>query len=87
MRIAVNDELHNLESGLAKAWLVLAKGGRLVVISFHEGEDRIVKNQFREWAKNGLGKILTNKPIQAQSLEIIKNPRSRSAKLRAIIKK
>jgi 16S rRNA (cytosine1402-N4)-methyltransferase len=86
LRIAVNGELENLEKVLPVAFSILAPGGRLVVISFHSLEDRIVKNFFNQKSKDGLAKILTKKPVTAESAEIGKNPRSRSAKLRAILK-
>jgi 16S rRNA (cytosine1402-N4)-methyltransferase len=88
LRIAVNDELENLKKALPQAVDILEKGGRLVVISFHSLEDRIVKNYFKEKAKGGLPivKILTKKPITPSPEEIKQNPRSRSAKLRAICK-
>ncbi|MAG44963.1 16S rRNA (cytosine(1402)-N(4))-methyltransferase [bacterium] len=83
LRIAVNDEINNLIKVLPQAVSVLAKNGRLAVISFHSKEDRIVKNFFRY--SNGL-EILTKKPIQPSMDEIRKNTRSRSAKLRAVKK-
>jgi len=83
LRMAVNDELGVLESGLKQAVGVLSPGGRIVVISFHSLEDRIVKNFFRE---NTALKILTPKPIIASTEEISQNPKARSAKLRAAIK-
>lgn len=83
LRIAVNDELNNLKKALPQALEILAKGGKLVVISFHSLEDRIVKNFFKNQAKEGLVKILTKKPIRPSREEIQINPRSRSAKLRA----
>lgn len=86
LRIAVNDELGNLTAFLPDALDCLSFGGRLVVISFHSLEDRIVKNFFKEKEKSGLVKILTPKPVIATDQEIAINPRSRSAKLRAIIK-
>jgi 16S rRNA (cytosine1402-N4)-methyltransferase len=86
LRIAVNDELNNLQKVLPQSFQVLEKGGRVVVISFHSLEDRIVKNYFKEISKKGLAKILTKKPVRPTEEEIIKNPRSRSAKLRAILK-
>ncbi len=83
LRLAVNDELGNLEKFLPQTRDLLADGGRLVVISFHSLEDRIVKNFFRLNAQNGHFLLLTKKPLQASFDEIAKNPRSRSAKLRA----
>jgi 16S rRNA (cytosine1402-N4)-methyltransferase len=86
LRIAVNNELENLKIALPQAIEVLEKGGRLVVISFHSLEDRIVKNFLKEKEREGKIKILTKKPIQPSKEEIIKNPRSRSAKLRCALK-
>jgi len=83
LRIVVNDELENLKQGIEQAAEILMPGGRLVVISFHSLEDRIVKNFFKE---NKSLKTLIKKPIMANEEEIKKNPRSRSAKLRAAIK-
>ncbi len=82
LRIYVNHELENLEQGLDAAIRIVKKGGRIVVISFHSLEDRIVKNFFRDKAKEDKVSILTKKPIQATWEEIRKNPRARSAKLR-----
>ena len=82
LRIAVNSELENLEEALPKAFRLLQKGGRLLVISFHSGEDAIVKHFFQ-----GIkGEILTDKPVIADTQEIEANPRARSAKLRVIEK-
>lgn len=78
LRITVNDELVSLKKGLLGAQRLLKPGGRLVVISFHSLEDRIVKEFFR----NGPWKIVTKKPIRARSEELARNPRSKSAKLR-----
>ncbi len=86
LRIAVNDELGALEEGLAKAWTLLGLKGRLVVISFHSLEDRIVKNFFKKKSMEGEGLILIKKPVTPSEEEIFLNPRSRSAKLRAIKK-
>ncbi len=82
-RIATNDELGSLEAFLAAAPGLLAPGARLAVISFHSLEDRLVKHAFRDWAKRGLGEVLTKKPVEASAEETAANPRSRSAKLRA----
>lgn len=85
LRIAVNDELGALREGLAGALEVLGLGGRLVVISFHSLEDRIVKQFFLEQARAAVPRvrILTRKPLTPRAEEIRANPRSRSAKLRA----
>jgi len=86
LRIAVNDELENIKRVLPQAVSVLASEGRLVLISFHSLEDRIVKNFFASEAKKGILKILTKKPVTAGREELGKNPRSRSAKLRVAVK-
>jgi 16S rRNA (cytosine1402-N4)-methyltransferase len=83
LRIAVNEELSSLEDALDKGIEALKPGGRICVISFHSLEDRIVKNTFREFAKNGILEILTKKPARPKEEETRNNPRSRSAKLRA----
>jgi len=83
LRIAVNDELNNLEKALPQALNILKPGGRIAVISFHSLEDRIIKNFLKEKAKENILKILTKKPIKPSLEEIKINPRSRSAKLRA----
>ena len=87
LRIATNDELENIKRVLPQAISLLSPGGRLVVISFHSLEDRIVKNFLANESKNETIKILTKKPATASRDELGKNPRSRSAKLRAAIKK
>lgn len=86
LRIATNQELENLRLVLPQAMEVLKENGRIVVISFHSLEDRIVKNFFREKAKEEKLKILTKKPVRANEEEIQKNPRAHSAKLRAAVK-
>ncbi len=89
LRIAVNDELAGLEDGLESGIRVLVPGGRIVAISFHSLEDRIVKNTFRKWALPRDGRrsaglrILTRKPLRPGAAEVEQNPRARSAKLRA----
>jgi len=85
LRIAVNDELKNLEQVLPQILEVLEKGARIVIISFHSLEDRIVKNFFRENQKKGRLQILFKKPLIPCLEEIEKNPKARSAKLRAAI--
>ena len=84
LRIAVNNELDNLKEGLNQSLRVLEKKGKLVVISFHSLEDRIVKKFFEE-NKEQL-KILTKKPIIPSKKEVQENPRARSAKLRTALK-
>jgi len=101
IRIEVNDELRNIGQGLDQALKILSKGGRILVISYHSLEDRIVKRKFRYWAKDCICppdfpvcrcnkkkevEILTKKPIRPTKKEVELNPRSRSAKLRAIEK-
>ena len=83
LRIFVNRELDDLKALLEAAPRVLKPGGRLVMISFHSLEDRIVKDALREGAKQGWYRLLTKKPVTAGEDEIDRNPRSRSAKMRA----
>ena len=99
VRIAVNDELGALERALPLLRNRLAPGGVLAVISYHSGEDRIVKNALRDWSRdcvcppkqlqctcggrNALGQLITRKAIKAGAKEIEINPRSRSSRLRA----
>lgn len=86
LRIAVNDELRALEEALSKIWVALLPESRLLVISFHSLEDRIVKRFMKGKALSGEGVLLNKKPLIPSSLEIERNPRSRSAKLRIIEK-
>ena len=83
LRIETNNELKNLESALGQSERILKPGGRIVVISFHSLEDRIVKNFLRDGKKIGKWGILTKKPITPSREETLSNPRARSAKLRA----
>jgi 16S rRNA (cytosine1402-N4)-methyltransferase len=85
LRILVNRELDDLKQLLSTdaAPKVLKQGGRLVIISFHSLEDRIVKDALRDGARDGMYRVLTKKPVTAGEEEIDRNPRSRSAKLRA----
>ncbi len=85
LRILVNRELEDLQELLRAeaAPQVLRAGGRLVIISFHSLEDRIVKDALRDGAREGRYQVLTKKPVTAEEQEIDRNPRSRSAKLRA----
>jgi 16S rRNA (cytosine1402-N4)-methyltransferase len=82
LRIFVNRELDDLRTLLNAAPQVLKPGGRLVIISFHSLEDRIVKDAFREGVKQGHYRLLIKKPVTPEEEEIDRNPRSRSAKLR-----
>jgi 16S rRNA (cytosine1402-N4)-methyltransferase len=75
--------LDDLRELLSAAPQLLKPGGRVVIISFHSLEDRIVKDAFREGAKEGHYRVLTKKPVTASDDEIDRNPRARSAKLRA----
>ncbi len=80
LRIAVNRELEELTAALPPAAGLLGPGGRVVVISYHSLEDRIVKRSFRD---DGRLEVLTKKPLVASTGERARNPRARSAKLRA----
>ena len=99
IRIAVNDELGELERFLAEGWTVLEPGGRLAVLAYHSLEDRRVKETFRRWAADCLCppriprcvcgwsakvRILTRRPLRPSDAEIAKNPRARSARLRVV---
>lgn len=86
LRIAVNSELTNLEEVLPKAFNLLTKGGRLVVISFHSKEDALVKSFFKEMALEKGAKMITFKPIMAGEGELSVNKRARSAKMRVLEK-
>jgi len=83
LRIFVNRELDDLRALVDAAPRILKPGGRVVVISFHSLEDRIVKDAFREAAQQGSMRLLTKKPLTATEEESDRNPRARSAKLRA----
>jgi 16S rRNA (cytosine1402-N4)-methyltransferase len=83
IRIFVNRELDDLRALLEAAPRVLKPGGRLVIISFHSLEDRMVKDALRDGADKGFYRVLTKKPVTATPAEVDRNPRSRSAKLRA----
>lgn len=86
LRMAVNQELPELEAGLNAALSLLAIGGRLVVISFHSLEDRLVKQSFKRWGAEEPRRFtnLYKKPIRPRDEESARNPRARSAKLRAL---
>jgi 16S rRNA (cytosine1402-N4)-methyltransferase len=83
LRIYVNAELTEIDALLELAPKVLMPGGRLVTISFHSLEDRRVKDALREGARQGIYEVLTRKPLTAEAEETDRNPRARSAKLRA----
>jgi 16S rRNA (cytosine1402-N4)-methyltransferase len=83
LRIRVNRELEEIQALLESAPKLLKPGGRLVAISFHSLEDRLVKDAMRDGAKQGIWSVLTKKPVTADEEEQRRNPRSRSAKLRA----
>ena len=86
LRIEVNHELSDLLNGISDIVNSLKSGGRLLIITFHSIEDRIVKQEFVRLQKEGVATILTKKPIIPTTTELRKNPRSRSAKLRVITK-
>ena len=98
VRIVVNDELGALERALPALRDALSPGGRLGVIGYHSGEDRVVKHAFREWSRacvcppqqpvctcrgRPLGRVLTRRPVTPDAAEVAANPRARSAKFRA----
>ena len=83
LRLAVNQELENLDVFLSKVLLVLRPGGRLVILSFHSLEDRLVKRAFQSWQRESRARILTRKVVRPAEDEVGANPRARSAKLRA----
>lgn len=82
LRIAVNRELESLEMGLEACLKYVKAGGRIVVISFHSLEDRIVKLKFRSLSQSDQVKIITKKPLRPAQEEVYSNPRARSARLR-----
>jgi 16S rRNA (cytosine1402-N4)-methyltransferase len=86
LRIWVNGELDGLDGFLEAAWRALARGGRLLVIAFHSLEDRVVKQTFRRLAAAEAANVLTRRPIVPGDDERARNPRSRSARLRALEK-
>ncbi len=83
LRMAVNDELGVINTGVTAAWERLAPGGRIAVITFHSIEDRAVKRLFAGFVKDG-GRLVVKKPLVPSRTEIISNPRARSAKLRVL---
>ena len=83
LRLVVNRELESLAAFLSKALVVLAPRGRLVMLSFHSLEDRMVKQTFQNWQREGGARVLTRKVVRPSEEEVLANPRARSAKLRA----
>jgi 16S rRNA (cytosine1402-N4)-methyltransferase len=86
IRIVVNDEIGAIVEGLGKAWMATKNKGRIVAISFHSLEDRVVKNFYKDKKHKKEGVLINKKPITASEEEIKNNPRARSAKLRIIEK-
>ncbi len=86
IRIWINEELDGLEEAITEIAHELAPNGRMVVLSYHSGEDRAVKHAFRALAQSGEYEELTRKPLVPSDTEIARNPKSRSAKLRALRK-
>ena len=86
LRMAVNSELENLKIAIDRSWHLLKQNGVLVVISFHSGEDAVVKENFNNLTRSGEG-LVSGKFVRPGELEIRDNPRARSAKLRFIQKK
>jgi 16S rRNA (cytosine1402-N4)-methyltransferase len=84
LRMVVNDEQGELDRLLAIAPGLVAAGGRIVIISFMSLEDRKVKEQFRDWGRQGRAEVLTRHPVTPTEKEVFDNPPSRSAKLRAV---
>lgn len=85
LRIRVNREYENLEESLSGSRQILAEnGGRLLVLTFHSGEDRIVKRTFRQWVMEGTAAFLFRKSLSPGEEEVRENPRSRSARLRGV---
>ncbi len=87
LRILVNHELENLRQGLAAAWQLLQPSGRLLVLSFHSGEDRLVKNFMRQKQQRGEGTLVVKNGCRPDETEVKRNRRARSARLRVIEKK
>lgn len=86
LRMAVNSERPALQALLTHGWDCLAPRGKLLIVTFHSGEDSLVKQSFRQRVETGIGTLLVKKPIQPTVAECRHNPRARSAKLRGIQK-
>lgn len=87
LRMATNEELEQLQQSLREVGGLMAPGGRLVLLSYHSGEDRLVKGFFREGRIAGMLTVLTPKPLRPELREVRANPRARSARLRAAEKR
>ncbi len=87
LRIAVNNELENIQEALPQALELIQPNNKIITIAFHEGEDRIVKHYFKKWEKENKGTQDPKKPLRPSEKEVLKNLNSRSAKLRGFIKK
>jgi 16S rRNA (cytosine1402-N4)-methyltransferase len=86
LRIAVNTELDNISDMFPQALNLLNKGGKIVTIAFHEGEDKIAKHTFKCWESRNLGSNESKKPHTPSDIELLNNKRARSAKMRIFIK-
>lgn len=84
LRIAVNSEWQHIQNFLEHAHGALKDGGHIAIVSFHSGEDKVIKHTFRKWQEEGKGLVVTKKPIKPTEQEVAENPRSRSALLRII---
>ena len=84
LRIAINTEWKHIQEFLEHAPQAIKPGGYIAVVSFHSGEDKVIKHTFRRMQEQGIGTIVTKKPIKASEDEVTQNPRSRSALLRII---
>jgi len=84
LRIAANSEWQHIKDFLNIAPQVMKDGGSIAIVSFHSGEDKVIKHTFRKWNEEGLGELVTKRPIKPSEEEVKLNPRSRSALLRII---
>lgn len=86
LRMTVNSELENIKEALPKAFELLKKGGKLLVISFHSGERKVILDFWAKAQKDGRGRVVTQGPVVPREVEVTQNPRARSAELRIIEK-
>ena len=84
LRIAANSEWKHIQDFLERVPAVMEDGGIVAIVSFHSGEDRVIKHTFRKWHQEGIGELITKRAIRASEQEVKENPRSRSALLRVI---